>query len=193
VLTLYDAARCPYCARVRIALAEKDIQFETVAIDLDNRPAWLVELNPPKGRVPVIEEDALLLPESVVINEYLEERYPEPALLPADPAERALARFMVERFDDFGSPYYDLYFKRPDGSPERLHSALTALDRRLEAQPFMGGRAYGLADIAYVPWVLRTEQRLGIDLAPYAALSAWVVQLLERPAIAAEAQIVAAL
>jgi glutathione S-transferase len=193
VLTLYDAARCPYCARVRIALAEKDIEFETVSVDLDNRPAWLIELNPPSGRVPVIEEDGLVLPESVVINEYLEERYPEPALLPVDPAERALARFAVERFDDFGNPYYDLYFKRPNGSPERFHAALAAFDHRLDGRPFVGGRAYGLADIAFVPWVLRTEQRLGIDITPYSALSAWLERLLERPAIAAEAQVVAAL
>ena len=56
-------------------------------IDLEDRPAWLYELNP-AGRVPVLESDGWALPESVVINEFLEERYPEPPLLPADP-ERA--------------------------------------------------------------------------------------------------------
>jgi len=83
---LYDAARCPYCARVRIALAEKDLDFETVEIDLRNRPAWIYELNP-SGRVPVLD-DGFVLPESLLIMEYLDERYPEHALLPEDLVER---------------------------------------------------------------------------------------------------------
>ena len=58
MLTLYDAARCPFCARVRIVLAEKDVPHEVVAVDLDDRPAWIVEKNPPAGKVPVVEEDA---------------------------------------------------------------------------------------------------------------------------------------
>ncbi len=82
MLTLIDAPRCPYCARVRIALAEKGVEHETVVIDLDDRPAWLYEMNP-VGQVPVIDEDGWVLPESAVINEYLEEQLPEPPLLPA--------------------------------------------------------------------------------------------------------------
>ena len=88
--TLYTADRCPYAARARIVLAEKGIAYEAVEIDLGDRPAWMYEKNA-TGRVPVYEEDeGLVLPESEVIMEYLEERYPEPALWPADPAERAL-------------------------------------------------------------------------------------------------------
>ena len=56
MITLYNAARCPYVARVRIVLAEKGIEMEIVEIDLSDRPAWLYEKNP-AGRVPVIEED----------------------------------------------------------------------------------------------------------------------------------------
>ena len=94
MITLYNAARCPYCARVRIVLAEKGVEVETVEIDLSDRPAWLYEKNP-TGRVPVLEEDGRPLPESAVIMEFLEERYPEPPLLPADPGRprcRAAAR-----------------------------------------------------------------------------------------------------
>src|SRR5580765_6518839 len=98
--TLFDAERCPYCARVRIVLAEKRVPFETVPVDLDDRPAWIIEKNPPHGRVPVWEEDGFVLPESDVIMEYLEERWPEPALLAADPADRALARLAVFRFGE---------------------------------------------------------------------------------------------
>ena len=61
VITLYDAERCPYCARARIALAEKGIQHEVVAIDLSDRPPWLYEKNP-RGKVPVIEEDGSSYP-----------------------------------------------------------------------------------------------------------------------------------
>src|SRR5205823_3036258 len=81
VITLYDADRCPYCARVRIVLAEKGIEYETVVVDLDDRPAWIYDKNP-TGRVPVIEEDTFVLPESAVIDDYLNERYPDPPLLP---------------------------------------------------------------------------------------------------------------
>src|SRR5205823_2218755 len=84
---------CPYCARVRIVLAEKGLEYETVAIDLADRPDWLYEKNP-IGKVPVLEEDALCLPESAVIMEYLDERYPEPALMPTDPADRARVRLL---------------------------------------------------------------------------------------------------
>ena len=82
-MKLIDAARCPFCARVRIALAEKGLEHEVVAVDLSDRPQWLVELNPPSGRVPVLD-DGFVLPESEVIMEYLDHRYPEPPLLPAE-------------------------------------------------------------------------------------------------------------
>ena len=61
MLTLYDAPRCPYCARVRIVVAEKGIEVETIEIDLDDRPAWIYEKNS-TGRVPVVEEDGWTLP-----------------------------------------------------------------------------------------------------------------------------------
>ena len=126
MITLYDADRCPYCARVRIALAEKGIEYETVEIDLDDRPAWIYEKNP-LGRVPVLEEDTFVLAESAVIDEYLDDRYPDPPLWPADPAERALGRLLVFRFDELSKPYYALR-RGEDGARERLDAALTALD-----------------------------------------------------------------
>ena len=191
MITLYDAPRCPYCARVRIVLAEKGVEFETVTIDLDDRPAWIYEKNP-TGRVPILEEEAFVLPESAVIGEYLEERYPEPPLLPLDGAERALARVCIFRFDDLGKPYYALR-RGEDGAELRFERALAALDAVLEAQPFLTGRAYGLADIAYVPWLLRAQTTLGVDLTPFSALGDWLGRLLERPAVAAESELVAAL
>jgi stringent starvation protein A len=191
VITLYDADRCPYCARTRIALAEKGIEYETVEIDLDDRPSWIYEKNP-LGRVPVLEEDAFVLPESAVINEYLEERYPEPPLWPADAAERSLGRLLVFRFDQLSRPYYALR-REEDGARERLDAELAKLNAVLEAQPYLSGRAFGLADIAYVPWLVRARDRMGFDLGRFAALVDWLERLSERPAIAAELDVVAAL
>jgi glutathione S-transferase len=191
VITLYDADRCPYCARVRIALAEKGIEHEVVVIDLDDRPSWIYEKNP-LGRVPVLEDDAFVLPESAVINEYLEERYPEPALWPADAAERAFGRLLVFRFDQLSKPYYGLR-RGEDGAHERFEAELGKLNAVLDAQPYLTGRAYGLADIAYVPWILRARDRMGVELGAFGALAAWLERVSERPAIAAELDLVAAL
>jgi glutathione S-transferase len=189
MLTLYDADRCPYCARARIALAEKGVEHEVVAVDLTDRPAWIYEKNE-TGRVPVLEEDAWVLPESSVILEYLEERYPEPPLLPADPGERALARVWIFRHDDFTRPYYALR-RGEEGAAERFDEQLAKLDRALATQEWLTGREYGLADIAYVPWVLRARDTLGVSLDRFPALRSWLDRLEERPAIAREVHVVA--
>jgi glutathione S-transferase len=191
VLTLYDAPRCPFCARARIVLAEKDVPYETVEIDLTDRPAWLYEKNP-AGKVPVLEDDGWILPESAVIAEYLNERYPEPALLPADPAARAVARLLVFRFDDLSEPYYALR-RGDEGAAEAFGAELAHLDALLGRMPYLTGLEYGLADVDYVPWVIRARDMLGVSLDPYPALTEWLARLEERPAVAAEVGVVAAL
>lgn len=175
-MKLVDAARCPYCARVRIALAEKGVDFETVEVDLSNRPAWVYELNV-TGRVPILD-DGFVLPESEVIMAYLEERYPEPALLPQDPVARARARLLVHRFDrNIGDDYYA--FRRGDAN--ELSEKLLRLE--------VGESLY--SDIAYVPWVLRARDMLGVELPAH--LVDWLGELEQRPSIAAEAGVVRSL
>jgi glutathione S-transferase len=191
VITLYDAARCPYCARVRIVLAEKGVELDVVEIDLSGRPAWLYEKNT-TGRVPVLEEDGRPLAESAVIMEFLEERYPEPPLLPPDPADRAHVRMLVFRDHELTDPYY-AFRRGEEAAREQLDAALGRLDATLGDRPFLGGMEYGLADIAYVPWLLRARDVLGVDLDGFTSLSAWLARLEQRPAVAAEAGIVAAL
>jgi glutathione S-transferase len=124
--------------------------------------------------------------------EYLDERYPEPPLLPADPADRALARVWIFRHDDFTSPYYALR-RGEDGAAERFDEQLAKLDAALERQPWLTGSDYGLADIAYVPWVLRARDMLGVSLDAFPALRSWLSRLEERPAVAREVETVAAL
>jgi len=178
VITLYDAARCPYCARVRIVFAEKGVSYEQVEIDLSNRPAWIYEKNP-KGKVPVIEEDTFVLPESHLIMEYLDERFPEPALLPEDPAQRALDRLAVDRFDDLlGDDYYA--FRRGD------ENALAVRLSELDVASFSL-----FASIAYVPWVIRARDVLGLELPAH--VEAWLEQVATRPAVQDELAVVAAL
>ena len=188
MLTLYDADRCPYCARARIVLAEKDVEYETVTIDLSDRPDWLYEKNP-LGKVPVLEDDSFVLPESDVIMQYLDERYPEPALLPADPAARALVRLSIFRFDtNLGDAYY-AFRRGAERAEEWLAHCLATMERSSRGWSF----DYGLADIAYAPWLIRIRDMLGFDLAPYPALEERLAELAERPAVAAELDVVAAL
>jgi len=189
-LTLYDAARCPYCARARIVLEDKGLAYEPVEIDLSDRPAWIYDKNP-RGRVPVLEDEGLVLPESLAIMEYLEERYPEPALLPVDAAERALVRVLFARFDDLSDAYYDARRGTDPDAPARLDAELDKLDAILAEQTYLAGDEYTLADIAYVPWILRAETLLGLDVRRRDALAGWLARLEERPSIAQELELLA--
>jgi glutathione S-transferase len=172
-MKLYDAARCPYCARVRIALAEKGIEYEQIEIDLGNRPQWLYELNP-TGKVPVLD-DGFVLPESAVIMEYLDERYPQPALLSSDAVARAEARVRVFRFDDLlGDDYYA--YRR--GDPNMLGQRLEGLE--------LGDDLFVAA--AFAPWVIRAKEMLGVTLP--AQLETWLDSVARRPAFATEIETV---
>lgn len=176
-MRLVNADRCPYCARVRIALALKGVDHEVVEVDLRDRPAWLRDLNPPFGRVPVLQ-NGFDLPESEVIMEHLEEVCPEPALLPSDAVGRARARLLVHRFDDLlGDDYYA--FRRGDAND--LAGKLEQLE--------LGSSLF--AAVAYLPWVIRARDALGIDLP--AGLAEQLAALEELPAVAAEVALVRAL
>ena len=133
-----------------------------------------------------------LLPESAVIGEYLEERFPDPPLWPADPEQRAAARVLVFRFDDFSKPYYALR-RGEDGAGERFDEELAALDHLLGATGWLSGDAFGLADIAYLPWILRARDLLDIPLDGHPGVASWVERASERPSVAAEVDVLAAL
>jgi glutathione S-transferase len=174
---LYDAYRCPYCARVRLALAEKELAYEAVPIDLSNRPAWIYDLNP-AGKVPILDDGGFILPESEVIMQYLDDRYPELPLLPSGARARAEALLAVHRFE---ARLTDDYYAYRRGEPNALPERLAALE--------LGHSLF--VDIAYAPWVIRVRDMLGLDLPAH--LEDALARLTERPAFALEVEIVRSL
>ena len=146
----------------------------------------------PVGRVPVLEEDGWVLPESAVINEYLEERYPEPPLLPADPGGAgggAAAHLPLRRLHAPLLRPRRGRRERRSSSPRRSPRSM----RRSRERPYLTGEAFGLADVAYVP-VGDPRARPARGLAePYPHVDAWLAALAERPSVAAEIALVAGL
>ena len=100
-IKIYSFDKCPYAQRSRMALIEKQLAFELIEIDVYNKPDWFLEISP-YGKVPVLVDGGKTIYESAIINEYLEEKYPEVPLMPKDYFERARARIWI----DYGSNYY---------------------------------------------------------------------------------------
>jgi len=101
MITVYDHPLSPYGQKVKIALSEKGVEFEAVqpgAIGSGQTQGPFAEVSP-RGEVPVLVDDATAVFDSTVILEYIEERWPEPALLPAAPAERARVRMLEDAMD----------------------------------------------------------------------------------------------
>ena len=179
-----------YNEKVRWALDYKGIAHHRRVLGADYLiRAWRAT---GQGKLPILWLDGRAIADSTRIIAALEERYPEPALWPADPAERARGRLLVERFDSFSRPYYALRRGEEDAR-ERLDQQLASLDDLLAGRPYLTGREFGLADIAYLPWILRAESNLGVDLGSHSALADWVERVSERPSVAAERVVLAAL
>lgn len=94
MMVLYSGTTCPFSQRCRFVLFEKGMDFEIRDIDLFNKPEEISAMNP-YGQVPILVERELILYESNIINEYIDERFPHPQLMPADPLMRARARLML--------------------------------------------------------------------------------------------------
>ena len=101
MIKLYDFPRSPYCQKVRLVVAEKDLSYEKIFVDLtknEQKSPDFLRLNP-YGKVPVLLDEDEVIYDSTVINEYLEDEYPHPPLMPEQSSERARAR-MFEDFAD---------------------------------------------------------------------------------------------
>ena len=99
MMTLYSGTTCPFSHRCRIVLYEKGMDFQILDVDLMNKPEDLAVMNP-YNRTPVLVERDLILYESNIINEYIDERFPHPQLMPADPVMRARARLILFRMEN---------------------------------------------------------------------------------------------
>src|SRR5574343_1774965 len=93
-MNLYSGTTCPFSHRCRIVLYEKGMDFQVIDVDMFNKPEDLSAINP-HNRVPVLVERDLVLFEPNIINEYIDERFPHPQLMPADPIMRARARQLL--------------------------------------------------------------------------------------------------
>jgi glutathione S-transferase len=171
-IELYSFEGCPYAQRSRMALLEKGLDFVLTEIDLFDRPAWFRDISP-YGKVPVLRHEGATVYESAIINQYLDERFPSPPLLPATPAVRAQARIWMDycetRFlvathklmSEAGDPT-----RRAD-NVAKLTEVLRFIEheglRKLGAGPYFMGEQVSLVDLQFSPFFERfgTYERLG--------------------------------
>ena len=99
MMVLYSGTNCPFSQRCRLVLFEKGMDFEIRDVDLFNKPEDISVMNP-YGQVPILVERDLILYESNIINEYIDERFPHPQLMPPDPVARARARLFLFNFEN---------------------------------------------------------------------------------------------
>jgi len=156
-LVLYSAIACNYCHRVRAVLAVKGVAAEVVEIDLVRRPEAFRKKSS-HGAVPLLEAEGRELHGSAVINEYLDDRFPNPPLLPKDAGERAAARMWIAWADVAPAPHYEelLMNVRPERKAElahRMEATLRELEERLVTSGYRGrywaGASFGLVDATY--------------------------------------------
>jgi maleylpyruvate isomerase len=189
-MKLYTFFRSSASYRVRIALNLKGLRYEQVPIHLRRgggaqfEPAYKT-INP-QSLVPALEDGGRILTQSLAIMEYLEEKHPQPPLLPADPADRALARSMALIIACEVHPIQNLrvlvHLKKNLGQSDDdlnrwaqhwIHLGLSALEKTVTAGATRGkfccGDAPTFADICLVPQ-LANARRFGCELSGYPAL-----------------------
>ena len=158
MIKLYDFKSSPNCQRVKVVLAEKNLPYEIVPVDLTKKeqknPEYL-KMNP-YGKVPVLTDDNTVLYESLIINEYLEEKYPAQSLLPKDPAKKAKARILTDYgMAHFDSPYQKLRMELMKEAKEQsqpiIDSAKADLKKLLQRfEEELGEQQYLLGDFSLV-------------------------------------------
>jgi glutathione S-transferase len=198
MIKLYDFKSSPNCQRVKVVLAEKNLPYEIVPIDLrkqEQKTPEYLKLNP-YGKVPVLVDDGTVLYESCIINEYLNEKYPNPPLMPADVGKRAKARILT----DYGlahldGPYQKLRMettKDPkeqnpqviDAAKSDLRKLLQHLEKELDDQPYLVGD-FSLVDAALLPRFTRLE---GFGVLPDPSLpklGKYLQRMKDRPSVKA--------
>ncbi len=159
VMTLYSGTTDPLSHRTRIVLYEKDIECQVVDVEPGKKPRELGEYNP-YNQVPTMVDRDLVLYESNIINEYLDERLPHPPLMPVDPVSRAKARLMLMRFDrDWFSLVPQLTGDKKSGLKSRhiIRDGLTVISPIFKEHSFALGEEFSLVDCALAPLLWRLE------------------------------------
>jgi glutathione S-transferase len=179
--------------RTRIVLKEKNLPFDRILLDLPNqeqKQPWYLALNP-YGKVPLLVEEGAWVYESALCNEYLEEKYPTPALAPTEAGAKAQMRLWVEWCNSqFVPAVVGLIYEnrkpvaeRSQETIERNKTRLNELFPRLEAQlqsrEYILGD-YGLTDLTFTPFLALCE-RVGVDLSPFPHTAQWTARLKNRP------------
>ena len=166
MMILYSGTACPFSHRCRIVLYEKGMDFEIRDVDLHDKPDDIVAMNP-YNRVPILVERDLTLYESNIINEYIDERFPHPQLMPADPVMRARARLFLYNFEhDLFSHIGDLEHgttKAAEKSRVIVRDNLTQIAPIFAKQKHILGEEYSMLDVAIAPLLWRLEH-YGIQL-----------------------------
>ncbi|MFC3626279.1 glutathione S-transferase N-terminal domain-containing protein [Vogesella amnigena] len=172
MMTLYSGTTCPFSQRCRIVLYEKGMDFEIIDVDVLNKPEDLAVMNP-YNEVPVLVERDLILHESNIINEYIDERFPHPQLMPADPVMRARARLFLFRFEqelfvNVKTMEAGATGKEATRAREAIRDGLVTIAPIFAKQKFMLGDDFSMIDVAIAPLMWRLEH-YGIDLGKNAA------------------------
>ena len=165
MLKLYDYPDCPFCQKVRVVLVEKDLEFEKIFVDLRTgaqKAPEFMRLNP-YGKVPVLVDEDEVIYDSTIINEYLEEEYPLPRLMPEDSQGRARVRLLEDYCDNSFIPPTTMLLtqlrktdaerdgQRVEQAREELRRGLYLLRDQLGSQEYLVGREFTLADASFAP------------------------------------------
>ena len=171
MMRLYSGTTCPYSHRCRIVLYEKGMDFEVIDIDLMSRAEDIAAINP-YNKVPVLIERDLSLYEVNIINEYIDERFPHPQLMPPDPVMRGRARLFLHRFEQELYSQVDAIEqggKAAEKARAVIRDNLTQLAQILTKQKFLLGDEFSMLDVAIAPLLWRLEHygiQMGKDAAP---------------------------
>ncbi|MGZ8263490.1 MAG: glutathione S-transferase N-terminal domain-containing protein, partial [Burkholderiales bacterium] len=185
MMTLYSGTTCPFSQRCRIVLYEKGMDFQIVDVDLFNKPEDLAVMNP-YNQVPVLVERDLILYESNIINEYIDDRFPHPQLMPADPVMRARARLFLYRFEQEMFSHIEAIEKGTQKHADRgrtiIRDSLTQIAPVFTKQKHMLGDEFSMLDVAIAPLLWRLDY-YGIQLPKQAApIAKYAERLFSRPA-----------
>lgn len=185
MMTLYSGTACPFSHRCRIVLFEKGMDFQIIDIDMHNKPEDLAVMNP-YNRAPVLVERDLILHESNIINEYIDERFPHPQLMPADPVMRARARLFLYRFEQELFAHVDAIEhgsqKAADKARMMIRDNLAQLAPIFAKQKHMLGEEFSMLDVAIAPLLWRLDH-YAITLPKQAApLLKYAERVFSRPA-----------